>query len=211
RLCGDVISPPPPAGRLSIDYRISDADEPNAEYELQVFRDEVGGGVASMVTSVTLRPGGGTGQVADVAFSGEPQFFFFKLKQFDEDGREDAAWTAPVWFERPAPASLAITEDAAFPKMVRAGNDARARAASAAAGLGDQIPDLDTLAAAARLAFESAPPADPAGFVATRESNVFHVSPDCLDAAAIASGAMVRGVEARLGREAHQGCPRLAR
>lgn len=58
RLFGDVISPVP-VGELSIEYRIEDEDEPNAEYATQVFRDAVGGPTAQMVTSVSTEAGGG--------------------------------------------------------------------------------------------------------------------------------------------------------
>src|SRR4030095_8807401 len=47
RLCGDVIAPIP-VGPLSIEYQITDADEPTADYEIQVFRDAVGGPTAQM-------------------------------------------------------------------------------------------------------------------------------------------------------------------
>lgn len=101
RLCGDVISPIP-TGPLSIEYRISDADEPNAEYEVQVFRDTVGGPTAQMVTSVSTETGGGTGIIEDVAIGNQSQYIFFKVVQFSEDGREELAWTAPVWFQSQA-------------------------------------------------------------------------------------------------------------
>lgn len=102
RLCGDVISPLPAAGELSIQYRISDPDEPQAEYAIRVFRGAAGGQVAEMVNSVTLPAGGGSGTIEDVALSGEAEYFFFKVVQFSEGGDEDRVWTAPVWFESQA-------------------------------------------------------------------------------------------------------------
>jgi hypothetical protein len=101
RLCGDVISPLPPAGELSIEYQISDADESSAEYEIQVYRDSVGGPTAQMVSSVTLASAG-SGRIEDVAFSGEPQYYFFKVIQFDEHGNRDRVWSAPIWFQQEA-------------------------------------------------------------------------------------------------------------
>lgn len=98
RLCGDVVSPIP-VGPLAIEYRISDADEPNADYEIQVFRDSVGGPTAQMVTSVSTETGGGAGTIEDIAVGNQPQYLFFKVVQFSEDGREELAWTAPVWFQ----------------------------------------------------------------------------------------------------------------
>ncbi len=77
RLCGDVISPLPQAGELAIQYRISDPDEPNAEYVIEVFRGSVGGPAAQMVSSVSTAAGSGNGVIEDVAFSGEQQYFFW--------------------------------------------------------------------------------------------------------------------------------------
>lgn len=98
RLCGDVISPIP-IGALSIQYRISDPDEPNADYAIQVFRDAVGGPTAQMVTSVSTELGGGSGVIEDVAIGNASQYIFFKVIQFNENGDEEHAWTAPVWFQ----------------------------------------------------------------------------------------------------------------
>ena len=98
RLCGDVIAPIP-VGPLSIEYDIRDADEPTADYEIQVFRDSVGGPTAQMVTSVQTETGGGRGTIEDIAISNQPQYLFFKVVQTDENGRQELAWTAPVWFQ----------------------------------------------------------------------------------------------------------------
>ena len=116
RLMGDVISPLPAASELSINYTITDDDEPNAQYQIQVWRDAVGGQAAQMVSSV-IRSGNGPGIIEDVAFSGEPQFFYFKVIQVDEDDNEDRAWTAPIWFENQA--SPAGTIDTVSPECSR--------------------------------------------------------------------------------------------
>lgn len=100
KLCGDVISPLPAAGELSIQYSISDPDEPHADYAIRVFRGAVGGQIADLVNSVSVPTGSGT--IEDVAFSGEPQYYFFKVIQFAESGDEDRVWTAPVWFQSQA-------------------------------------------------------------------------------------------------------------
>ncbi len=54
--------------------------------------------------------GDGTYTYDEVHFEGPTQYIFFKVHQTNEDGVEDVAWTAPVWFEvtttpPPAPAS----------------------------------------------------------------------------------------------------------
>lgn len=112
RLCGDVISPVP-TGELSIEYQITDADEPNAEYAIQVFRDAVGGPTAQMVMSVSTEPGGGSGVIEDIAISNSPQYIFFKVVQFNENGNEEYAWTAPVWFQN-QPDAVIVTPGPGF-------------------------------------------------------------------------------------------------
>jgi hypothetical protein len=158
KLTGDVIAPLPAAGELSISYRIEDPDEPDAEYEIQIWRDSVGGNLARMVSSVLVD--GGSGTIEDVAFSGEAQFFFFKIIQRNESGDVDRAWTSPVWFE---------------------------------AGGGTSTPNPQ-------------PEANTA--VASRNSQVFHVSLDCLDAQKIKPANRLTGAAARQGRRLHQDCPR---
>lgn len=165
RLCGDVIAPLPTAGELSIEYRIADPDEPNAEYEVRVFRGVAGAPEAVMVNSVTLPTGGGTGTIQDVAFDGGAEYFFFKIVQVGEGGDRDHAWTAPVWFQ-------SQPEDGGVPPVV--------------------IPEP--------------PVGDQA--VASRRSNTFHLSADCLDAQRIRHDNLITGAQARQGRQVHQGCPR---
>jgi hypothetical protein len=159
RLTGDVITVLPPAGELSISYKITDTDELDAEYEVQVWRDAVGGQLARMVSSV--RVDGGSGTIEDVAFSGEPQFFFFKVIQRNESGDEDRVWTSPVWFENQSATPVPVVPDGT----------------------------VDTT-------------------IASRNSEVFHVSLECLDAQRIRVSNRIIGVAARQGRRQHDGCPR---
>lgn len=164
RLCGDIISPLPPAGELSITYTIGDVDEPNAEYEIQVWRDAVGGQPAKLVSAVTTSAGNGS--IEDVAFSGEAQYFYFKIIQKDEDGNEDRAWTAPVWFQDAGDPLDSLTDDV------------------------------------------TGPAANEALFVASKRSEVYHVSNECLDAKRIKPRNLVTGPNARNGRRLHENCPR---
>jgi hypothetical protein len=172
RLCGDVIAPIP-VGPLSIEYNITDADEPNADYEIQVFRDSVGGPTAQIVTSVSTETGGGAGSIEDIAVGNQPQYLFFKVVQTDENGREELAWTAPVWFQN-QPEEVVITPPG-----------------------GGTGPGGGT----------TPPPATDRA-VASRRSNTFHVSTACFDAQRISPQNVLRGAEARRGRQQHQGCPR---
>jgi len=158
RLCGGVISPLPTAGEISIRYEIADVDEPDAEYEIQVWRDAVGGSLARMVSSVRVDDGSGT--IEDIAFSGEAQFVFSKIIQRNESGDEDRVWTAPVWFENQSPSP-------------------------------NPVPDGNADAT-----------------IASRNSEVFHVSLECLNARRIRVSNRVTGAAARQGRRLHDGCPR---
>lgn len=102
RLCGDVLQPVSAPSEANIEFSISDSDEPNANYEIQVWRGTVGGPAARMVTAVNTSAGNGL--IEDVSLSGSSEFFFFKIIQADsneddEESSEDEAWTAPVWFE----------------------------------------------------------------------------------------------------------------
>jgi hypothetical protein len=166
-LCGDIVAPVSGGGEAEIKYFITDANEPNARYEIEVWRGTAGGPIAKMVSSTDHASG--SGKIEDVALSGDPEFFFFKIIQSDsgsgEDEKEDESWTAPIWFENPAQSDF--TES-----VVSAGDTSR--------------------------------------FVASRNSRIYHVSSDCLDAKRIRSGNRVTGAEARKNRVLHDDCPRRA-
>lgn len=166
RLCGDIITPLPPAGELSISYQIKDADEPNAQYQIEVWRGKIGGQFARVVTSVN-QTGNGNGTIEDVAFSGQPEYFFFRIVQRnnDEGGEVNRAWTSPVWFEN------------------------------------NLNPLLNNN-------LNSEPEAATDTAVASRRSEVYHVSDECLDAQRIRPANKVTGAEARNNRRLHTDCPR---
>ncbi|MCU0350686.1 MAG: CehA/McbA family metallohydrolase [Flavobacterium sp.] len=161
RLCGDIISPLPEVGELNIFYQIEDKDEKNAQYEIEVWRGKIGGQLAKVVSSVNHN-GNGNGIIEDVAFSGEPQFFFFKVIQRNESNEINRAWTSPVWFDNQVIASIGTTSTTLSENTA----------------------------------------------VASKKSEVFHLSEECLDSKQIKSANKVKGVEARNGRRLHEGCPR---
>ncbi len=174
RLCGDVL-PVPASSNLTISYDIRDDDEPGVGYALEVFRDSVGGAPAHMAESFPIE-GQGAGTIEDLALGGGPQYLYFKIIQFNEDGDDDHAWTAPVWFQSGDEEAIVATTNEN-------------------AGL---VPP------------GSAEPAaiDSDLAVASRRSNSFHLSLDCLDAQLIKASNLVRGSEARQGRHLHPECPR---
>jgi hypothetical protein len=102
-LCGDIAASVPPLNsELDIRYSIRDDDEPDATYQIEVFSDVPGGEVARVIEVVETEgntPGNSTRTIEDIQYTGLGQYLFFRVTQFDEDGRHDRAWTAPVWFD----------------------------------------------------------------------------------------------------------------
>jgi hypothetical protein len=125
-LCGDVLPVLPARSRLDITYEIAD-DEPGADCIIKVFGDRVGGNPAALIGSFPAErdPSGNVrGRIEDVVSSGVPQYLFFKVTQIDEDGGEDDAWTAPIWFRNDSGALVATSNE--DEGVVIPGTDARA-------------------------------------------------------------------------------------
>jgi hypothetical protein len=123
-LCGDIVTPPAVGTAFNIQYSIVDEDEPDANYEIEVFSDEPGGDVATVIETVTAHGNNPPGQlkpIEDVHFSGEHQYLFFKITQTDEDENSAHAWTAPVWFE-PSSSETPIVEAATANDFVASKN-----------------------------------------------------------------------------------------
>jgi hypothetical protein len=99
QLCGDILAGPPAPGELKIEVMISDADEPNAEYAVEVFRGAVNGPIAEVVKTVSFRGNVAAGSITGVSFDADQQFVFFRVRQKSAAG-EDQSWTAPVWLEK---------------------------------------------------------------------------------------------------------------
>lgn len=90
---------PAPGTMLTIQLDITDADEPGAEYTVDVFRDTIGGTPVADVVRQVEHTGNGTITINDVPYEGGNQYTFLRLTQLDESGGEDRAWLAPVWLE----------------------------------------------------------------------------------------------------------------
>lgn len=102
-LMGDRITQTISTGSaFDIQYSISDDDEPNASYAIQIYRGTIGAGPASESNEVVQdgnTPVGATVKIEDVQYTGGQQYVFLKIVQTNEDGPNDRVWTAPVWFE----------------------------------------------------------------------------------------------------------------
>jgi hypothetical protein len=106
-LCGDIVRKPPPDGtELTITYTLEDKDEPEAEYEIEVYSGQIGGDRPKVIA--THKQSGDTaighpGTISGIKYSGGRQFFYLKFNQEpDEDTEGGHLWTAPVWFDADA-------------------------------------------------------------------------------------------------------------
>lgn len=102
-LTGDRLAPPPAGSALSIEISLVDDDEPEADYDIQVFSDIIGGTKEAEVIEVfSIEGNPAAGEVYtldDLQYSGGKQYVFFKFIQYHEHGNPDIAWTAPIWFD----------------------------------------------------------------------------------------------------------------
>lgn len=105
KLCGDAIPVPQSGSELAITIEITDDDEPDAEYDIEVFSDTApGGDLAASIEFKDLGTGNGRHRVEGIAATGPNQYVFFRIYQRvgddeGEDARGDSVWTAPVWMD----------------------------------------------------------------------------------------------------------------
>ena len=108
-LQGDVAPIPTLGTELPLTLEIRDADEPNAQYRIDVFKDLPGGkAAASPVESYEFKGNTTTPLVLDgVRFEAAGEYVLIKVTQFgnedDEHAEDDRSWTAPIWFESAVP------------------------------------------------------------------------------------------------------------
>lgn len=84
---------------LTIDVQISDPDEPNAQYTVELYRDEIGGDMIDGSIDEAELEGDGAVSFSGQRFESGRSFFFVKVVQEGANNKEDFAWTAPVWVE----------------------------------------------------------------------------------------------------------------
>lgn len=87
------------AGPVECDISIQDRDEPDSGFLLQIYADQAGGETAKPIVQEQL-PGG----THSFHYSWNPppgeSYAFVKVTQINADGRQDNAWTAPIWVTR---------------------------------------------------------------------------------------------------------------
>lgn len=121
-LAGDITEPPAVGSMLHIEVKVSDDDEPNASYRIEVLSGISGDLKAPKRLDVMLGEKDGTFTNEEVPFEGPGQYVFLKLHQTDEDGVDDRVWTAPVWLEHVAGGGeTAVTAEPVFIASKRSG------------------------------------------------------------------------------------------
>lgn len=100
-LMGDVIRTAEAPKALPLELRIHDADEPDAQYTIEVMRGEIGGPLAAVVAGHAVKgntPVGASISLGTLEFFRARQFILFRITQSSNSG-DDRTWTAPLWWE----------------------------------------------------------------------------------------------------------------
>lgn len=109
-LMGDVTDPPAIGSELPLTIQISDEDEPDAAYVIDVYRDVAGGPPPSRPVESFEISGN---QLQPFALEGVRleelgEYVFLRITQLgdetqgdEEHPTDDVLWTAPIWFEPP--------------------------------------------------------------------------------------------------------------
>lgn len=83
---------------LSITVTVSDPDEPNAKYNVELYRGEIGGSMIEDSTTESSTEGDSSISFSEERYTSGRVFYFIKISQAGTGG-EDLAWTAPIWIE----------------------------------------------------------------------------------------------------------------
>lgn len=112
-LSGEIAPLPVIGAELDLTLELSDADEPDADYRVDVFQDRPGGDAARRpVESYRLHGNtNGPHRLDGVRFTGPGDYVLVRVTQYGvgEHAETDRAWTAPVWFEFATPVAAAPT------------------------------------------------------------------------------------------------------
>jgi lamin tail-like protein len=84
---------------LDFSLLIKDTDEPNAQYDIEVFSGIIGGTEADIIKRIPEKTEG-TITITGITYTDDNQYFFLRIQQTNLDGEErNLVWTSPVWFE----------------------------------------------------------------------------------------------------------------
>ena len=81
---------------LRIEVEVADPNEPQANYVVELYRDEVGGDLIEEPIEIAELEGDGKVQFSGQRYQSGRVFYFIKVSQTGA-GAENFAWTAPVW------------------------------------------------------------------------------------------------------------------
>lgn len=106
-LQGDRVIPPALGSELPLSVSVHDADEPNARYRIDVFKDAPGGKSASAPVDSFEIIGNTTSpfELDGIRYENNGEYVLLRITQFgveDEDqehAEDDKSWTAPIWFD----------------------------------------------------------------------------------------------------------------
>lgn len=93
RITGATV--PAQGAALTVLLAITDDDEPNAGYTVEVFSDEIGGNEVASIVRTQSVTGNGMHNITGVSYQGGAQYVYLRVRQADGN----RAWTAPVWLE----------------------------------------------------------------------------------------------------------------
>jgi hypothetical protein len=186
----------PAAGAaLPVTLAITDDDEPNASYVVDVFSDQMGGEDVAEIVRMQSVTGNGTHTISGVTYQGGAQYVYLRVRQADGN----RAWTAPVWLE-PAAAppgggpgggegpeigvSLAVDERAETARITNTGSQIVGLSGWKLVSMQgnqvfDQFPDDFTLNPGESVTVTSGPAARTgAGFLRWTDQNIWNNSGD---------------------------------
>lgn len=119
-LMGSAVAAPDPDSELDLTVELSDPDEPDATYVVEVYRDRPGGEpMLTPVQSFVFKGNVAAPRKLDgVFFEGAGEYVLLKViqKSMGEDDHLDVddVWTAPVWFDEAGVAPPAVSAPAAL-------------------------------------------------------------------------------------------------
>jgi hypothetical protein len=103
-LCGDILTAPEKAATIEI--QIEDADEPKADYTVEVFEGKIGGPIATVVRTQEFHGNTPAGAITGVRLDQDKQYVFLRVTQ--KGTVTDRVWTAPVWLQTVTPPSTPV-------------------------------------------------------------------------------------------------------
>lgn len=97
-IMGSIRPPMPAAGLARVRVTVSDEDEPDSRYRVQLFYDRAPGGPLATVVLTRTISNNGTATFNHTPFN-RKGYYFVVITGLQGANKDFQAWTAPVWFE----------------------------------------------------------------------------------------------------------------